>query len=87
MKIIDFEAGALLHSVVIAAFRANGSALYSWCLDNGVSATACRNATHGINGSDAGRVLLNEIIDGAGRETVEMLYRQRMPQAVDRMAS
>ncbi|MCX7301338.1 MAG: hypothetical protein NTX73_13365 [Rhodobacterales bacterium] len=83
----DFQPGAILHQVVVGAFRMQGKTLHHWCLENGVTPASVRNSTYGQASGPVGRALLERAIDAAGREVVSDLYARRMREEAERLAS
>ncbi|PHQ99525.1 MAG: hypothetical protein COB39_03470 [Marinosulfonomonas sp.] len=87
MKQTVFQPGVILQEVIVGAFRSQGTTFGAWCTDNKVHQTSARQATFGLTGGDTGKALLKRIIDAAGRDVVEMTYRKRMDQHVNRLKS
>jgi methylmalonyl-CoA mutase cobalamin-binding subunit len=86
MKNKIFQPGAILHEVIVGAFRAKGTSFDAWCTQNGVNRSTARLATYGQSGGDNGKRLLGKIIRDAGAEVVEIAYRQRMEAEVAKLA-
>ena len=82
----DFQPGHILHNVVIGAFRARGTTFQEWCSANGISQANARNCTYGQSSGPKGRTLLGRIVDAAGRDTVNMLYSERMQAEAKRVS-
>lgn len=78
----EFQPGAMLHEVIVGAFRARGLNFEAWCKENGLSGANGRNATFGQSRGEVGRRNLNRIIDAAGREFVRDAYRRRLAEHV-----
>jgi len=74
----EFQPGALLHEVIVGAFRARGLTFEGWCKENGLTPMNGRNATFGQSRGEIGRANLDRIIDAAGREFVRDAYRRRL---------
>jgi hypothetical protein len=74
----NFQPGAVLHEAIIGAFRASGTSLHQWCEANGVLHSVVRQSTFGQSQSEAGRALLERIIEAAGEDFVRLAYEQRM---------
>lgn len=83
----EFQPGHMLHTVIVGALRAQGSTFQDWCQSRGVHQSRARSATYGQSSGPAGRALLDEIIDAAGRETVTTLYIARIRAEAARVAS
>lgn len=75
---IEMIPGAILHDAVMAAMRAQGLTLSGWAEANGVGAGNARYGTFGISSGKQGSALRERIIDHAGRELVQQIYKQRM---------
>ena len=73
-----YQPGAILHDVLAGAFRAKGTSFDNWCKDQGISPSTARQASYGQSGGDRGDALRARLIDGAGREVVEVAYRKRL---------
>lgn len=80
-----FQPGAVLHEVIVGAFRSAGSSLEAWCAANNVHPSTARNATYGQSGGDKGRALLARIIDAAGRDVVTVAYAKRISTEAARL--
>lgn len=76
----EFQPGAILHEVVVGAFRARGLTFEGWCKDNGLTPANGRNATFGQSRGDVGRRHLRMIIDAAGRDFVRDAYLRRIAE-------
>jgi len=74
----EFQPGALLHEVIVGAFRARGLTFEGWCKENGLTPMNGRNATFGQSRGEIGRANLDRIIDAAGRDFVRDAYRRRL---------
>ena len=77
-KSVEFQPGALLHEVIVGAFRARGLTFEGWCKDNGLTPTNARSATFGQSRGETGRAMLTKIIDAAGRDFVRDAYHRRL---------
>lgn len=73
-----YQPGALLHEALIGAFRAHGTSFARWCEENGVKETSARQASFGQSRGETGSVLLERMIDAAGRATVQQVYEARL---------
>ena len=73
-----FQPGAILHEVIDGAFRSAGTTFDAWCKANDIHPSTARNATFGQSKGERGGVMLDRIIDAAGRDIVTMSYRKRM---------
>lgn len=76
----NFQPGAILHEVIVGAFRARGLTFEGWCNDNGLTPMNGRNATFGQSRGAIGRRNLEKIINAAGREFVMDAYRRRIAE-------
>lgn len=76
----EFQPGAILHEVIVGAFRARGLTFEGWCRENGLTPMNGRNATFGQSRGDIGRKNLERIIDAAGREFVRDAYKRRLAE-------
>lgn len=74
----SFQPGAVLHEVIVGAFRAAGTTFDAWCKESGIHPSTARMATYGQSGGDKGQALLTQIIDAAGRDVVELSYSNRV---------
>lgn len=81
-KTPEFQPGAILHEVIVGAFRARGLTFEGWCAANGLTPTNGRNATFGQSRGDVGRKNLERIINAAGREFVRDAYLRRLAEHV-----
>lgn len=77
-KFPEFQPGAILHEVIVGAFRARGLTFEGWLKDNGLTPSNGRNATFGQSRGDTGRANLERIIDAAGRDFVRDAYVRRL---------
>lgn len=82
-KTQTIQPGKDLHEVIVGAFRAKGTTLAAWGAENDVAQIRIRNVTYGLTAGPKGRELLNRIVDAAGRQSVEMLYRARLKSALN----
>lgn len=76
----EFQPGAILHEVIVGAFRASGSTFETWCNENGILPSTARNSTFGQGRGSVGRENLERIIDAAGREFVRTFYLRRVTE-------
>lgn len=83
----SFQPGAVLHEVIVGAFRASGSSFEAWCKENGVHTSTARMATYGQSGGDKGQALLDQIIEAAGPDTVMVSYRARIEKHAAEVAA
>jgi len=83
----DFQPGHILHNVIVGAFRANGTTFSEWCKANDVAQANARNSTYGQSSGPMGKALLTRIIDAAGRDTVRILYLDRIRAEAKRLSS
>lgn len=74
----EFQPGAILHEVIVGAFRARGLTFEGWCKENGLSPMNGRNATFGQSRGEIGRRNLEQIIEAAGRDFVRAAYERRL---------
>ncbi len=74
----EFQPGAMLHEVIVGAFRARGLTFEGWCNSNGMTPINARLATFGQSRGEVGRQKLELIIDAAGRDFVRDAYRRRL---------
>lgn len=85
-----FQPGLALYEVVVGTFKAAGTTFSAWCKEAGVNETVARNALKGVSTGTQGQEMVERLIDGAGREVVEVSYRVRMQRhlkAVERATS
>ncbi|WP_456391162.1 hypothetical protein [Profundibacter sp.] len=80
LNISKYQPGLILHESIIGSFRANSDNLHAWCERNGVNKSVVRNVTFGQTGGPKSKVLLAELIEAAGAETVSHIYERRMAQ-------
>lgn len=73
-----YQPGAILHEVIVGAFRASGTSFEAWCKNSGIHPSTARTATYGQSGGTQGRALLKRIITAAGEEMVSAGYSKRM---------
>ncbi len=73
-----YQPGAILHEVIVGAFRASGTSFEAWCKKSGIHPSTARTATYGQSGGTQGRALLKRIIAAAGEEMVSAGYSKRM---------
>lgn len=76
----EFQPGAMLHEVIVGAFRAKGTTFEGWCQANGISPSNGRQATFGQSRGKVGRAVLDRIIDEAGREFIRDAYFRRLDE-------
>lgn len=81
-----FQPGMILHEVIVGALRTNGTNFQKWCADNGLSVAAARNVTFGQSAGPRSRVVLDRLIDAAGRDVVIAAYRARMDAEARKLA-
>lgn len=74
----EFQPGAILHEVIVGAFRARGTTFEGWLAENGLTPANGRNATFGQSRGAVGRRNLTRIIDAAGRDFVRDAYLRRL---------
>lgn len=79
-KTNHFQPGAILHEVIVGAFRARGLTFEGWCKENGLTPVNGRNATFGQSRGVVGKQNLEKIIDAAGRDFVLEAYRRRIAE-------
>jgi hypothetical protein len=79
---LEFQPGAILHEVVVGAFRARGSTFEGWCKENGLTPTNGRNATFGQSRGEIGRANLDRIIEAAGRDFIRDAYYRRLSEHI-----
>ncbi|MDP2737519.1 MAG: hypothetical protein Q8O82_02145 [Pseudorhodobacter sp.] len=79
-KPFEFQPGAILHDVVVGAFRARGTSFDVWCQTNGMTPSNGRNATFGQSRGPVGKRNLERIIEAAGREFITDAYRRRVAE-------
>lgn len=76
----EFQPGAILHEVIVGAFRARGLTFEGWCQKNGITPANGRSATFGQSRGAIGRKNLDRIIEAAGRDFVGDAYRRRLAE-------
>lgn len=76
----EFQPGAILHEVIVGAFRARGTTFEGWCKENGLSPSNGRNATFGQGRGAFGSTNLENIIEAAGYEFIRDAYRRRLTE-------
>lgn len=81
-----FQPGAILHEVIVGAFRSAGTSFEAWCKENGVHPSTARTATYGQSGGSQGRALLQRIINAAGEDLVSAGYAKRMIAEATRLS-
>lgn len=82
----EFQPGAILHEVIVGAFRARGMTFDHWCKENGLTPSNGRNATFGQSRGETGQANLERIIDAAGREFVRDAYARRIAEHARQVA-
>ncbi len=82
-----FQPGAVLHEVIVGAFRSAGTSFEAWCKANNIHTSTARMATYGQSGGDKGQALLNQIIDAAGRDVVALSYKARIERHAAEVAA
>lgn len=80
-----FQPGAVLHEVIVGAFRSAGTSFEAWCNEQGVHTSTARTATYGQSGGDKGQALLDQIINAAGRDVVMLSYKARITAEAKRL--
>ena len=78
----EFQPGAMLHDVIVGAFRARGTSFDAWCRENGLTPANGRNATFGQSRGAVGQRNLERIIDAAGRDFIRDAYKRRLMEHV-----
>lgn len=81
----EFQPGAILHEVIVGAFRARGMTFEGWCQANGMTPTTGRQATFGQSRGEVGRRNLKRIIDAAGRDFVRDAYQRRVAEHLEEL--
>ncbi|MBW3243131.1 hypothetical protein KUV57_10520 [Epibacterium sp. DP7N7-1] len=81
-----YQPGAILHEVIVGAFRASGTSFEAWCKKSGIHPSTARTATYGQSGGTQGRALLKRIITAAGEEMVSAGYSKRMIAEVSHLS-
>jgi hypothetical protein len=84
-KLPEFQPGAILHEVLVGAFRASGTTFERWCHENGITPTNARGCTFGQSRGPEGRKNLNRMIDAAGREFVRDAYLRRLVEHCEQL--
>lgn len=77
---LEFQPGAILHEVIVGAFRARGMTFEAWCRDNGITPTNARQATFGQSRGASGKLMREALIEAAGREFVQDAYVRRVSE-------
>lgn len=85
-KSLEFQPGAILHDVLIGAFRAQGRTFDGWCKENSLSPMNVRNATFGQSRGVLAQGYLERCIDAAGREFVRDAYARRLAEHTKQFA-
>lgn len=57
----EFYPGAILHEVIVGAFRSRGTTFEGWAKENGLTPMNARNATFGQSRGEIGRANLERI--------------------------
>lgn len=83
----EFQQGRILYEVVVGIFKASGTAFEAWCRNSKITPNIGRNALLGANSGPSGQKLMQRLIDGAGRDVVEVAYRKRMDLHVANLKS
>ena len=78
-----FQPGLALYEVVVGTFKAAGTTFSAWCKEVGVNETVARNALKGVSTGTQGQDMVERLINGAGREVVEVSYRVRMQRHLE----
>lgn len=81
-----FQPGAILHEVIAGAMRSRGTTLHEWCKGNRVAWTTIRQITFGMSAGPRSQVVLDRLIDAAGREVVTAAYRMRMDAETQKLS-
>lgn len=81
-KQAELQPGAVLHEIIIGAFRARGTNFDQWCRAYGITPSIGRNATFGQSRGPGGPKILAQMIEDAGREFVHDAYLRRMTDHV-----
>jgi lambda repressor-like predicted transcriptional regulator len=76
----------MLHEAIVGALRARGTSFSRWCRENDVSQPTARSASYGLMGGPKGQKILSDMIEAAGLETVEFLYRRSLEAESRRIA-
>ncbi len=76
----EFQPGAMLHEVIVGAFRARGTTFEGWCIENDLTPANGRNATFGQSRGATGQRNLERIIAAAGIEFIRDAYRRRVAE-------
>jgi hypothetical protein len=79
-KTPEFQPGAILHEVIVGAFRARGLTFESWCKSVGITPTNARQATFGQSRGVNGQRILDRIIEEAGPEFIRDAYVRRVAE-------
>lgn len=82
----DFQPGAILHDVLIGAFRAQGTTFDAWCKENDLVPMNVRNATFGQSRGEKAKEYLEQVIEAAGREFVRDAYARRLAEHAKQFA-
>lgn len=81
-----FQPGTILHEVIAGALRSRGTTLHEWCKSNGLAWSTVRQITFGMAAGPRSQVVLEDLIDAAGREVVTAAYRIRMDAEAQKLA-
>ncbi len=85
-KTKTYQPGAILHEVIVGAFRSAGTSFEAWCKENDVHPSTARQATYGQSGGVRGGSLLRRIIESAGEDLVAAGYAKRVVAEADRVS-
>ena len=81
-----FQCGEALNHALLGAFRASGTNMHAWCRKNEIPHEHARMVAVGAWKGTKGDALLTRLVDAAGRETVEFLYKQRIEAEFKRVS-
>ena len=80
-----FQAGTILHEVIVGAFRAKGTNFRTWCIENEVGKSAAHQITHGQAKGPQSQKILEKMIADAGYDVVQAAYSRRMQDEAERL--
>ena len=78
-----FQPGLALYEVVVGTFKSTGTTFAAWCKEAGINETVARNVLKGVSTGSQGQGMVERLINGAGREVVEVSYRVRMQRHLE----
>lgn len=81
-----FQPGVILHEVIAGAMRSRGTTLHEWCKNKGLSWSTVRQITFGMAAGPRSQIVLDGLINDAGREVVTAAYRVRMDAEAQKLA-